>query len=236
MIVKNWMRKVIPVEHDATFLEAAKRMKANNSSWLPVVEGENLVGTISVRDIKGAILSVTPSLTMEDMLSMIPEIKVGARMDRGVVRILEDQTIEEAGDLLLRRGIQGLPVVDDEGRLKGIIERHDVLSVLISLSGVREKGLQIAIKLANFPGSIAEVEKIVRVYGCRVLGIMSTFNEHEGFRHVYLRLCKCDRTKLFEMTKELRNKGELLYVTDFGENKTDFYGDYERPMTESHIG
>ncbi|MCF8142376.1 MAG: CBS domain-containing protein [Deltaproteobacteria bacterium] len=236
MIVRNWMRKPISIAHDATLLEAAKRMKVNGSNWLPVVNGHNLVGTISVNDLKQAIVSEAPSLKIHDMLSVIPEIKVSARMDHNPEKVLEDRTIEEAADILLDKAIGGVSVVDGEGRLKGIIERQDILRVLISLSGLREKGLQVALKLVNRPGSVAEVEEIVRGYGCRILGMMSTFKEVERFRHVYLRLCKCDRTKLSEMTKDLQKLGKLLYVADLGENKTDFYGEYEPPMTERHIG
>ncbi|MCJ7687325.1 MAG: CBS domain-containing protein [Desulfobacteraceae bacterium] len=236
MIVKNWMRKAVSVPNDATLFEAAKLMRANNSSWLPVVEKGHPVGTVSVRDFKRAIISDTPSLEFDDMLSVIPEIKVCAQMNKSPKSVLESRTIEEAADLLLDEEVSGMPVVDSEGRLKGIIEKQDILKALISLSGLPEKGLQVALELDNRPGSIAEVEEIVRSYGCRVLGIMSTFKEQEGFRRVYLRLCRCDRTRLGEMKKALRKSAKLLYVADFGEKKTDFYGEYEPTMAESYFG
>ncbi len=236
MIVKNWMRKTLSVAQEDTLFEAARQMKANGTVWLPVVEGQKLTGIISLKDITGAIVSETPSLEIHEMLSVIPEIKVRARMNPGAETILEDRTLEEAADLLLSKRINGITVVDGQGGLKGIIEMQDVLNVLISLSGLREKGLQVALKLANRPGSVAEIEEIVRSYGCRVLGIMSSFKSQEGFRHVYFRLCQCDRSRLSQMKNELQQLGELLYVADYGENKTDFYSEYEPPMTERHIG
>ena len=211
-------------------------MSANDRTWLPVVERESLVGTVSVTDFKRAIISDTPSLEFDDMLSVIPEIKICARMNKSPKSVLEDRTIEEAADFLLDEELSGMPVVDSEGRLKGIIEKKDILKALISLSGLPEKGLQVGLELDNRPGSIAEVEEIVRTYGCRVLGIMSTFKEQEGLRHVYLRLCKCDRARLGEMKKKLQESAKLLYVVDFGEKKTDFYEDYKPLMTEMYIG
>ena len=236
MIVKNWMRKAVSISNEATLFDAAKLMSTNDSSWLPVVEREKLVGSVSVTDFKRAIISDTPSLEFADVLSVIPEIKVCARMNRTPKSVLENRTIEEAADLLLDEELSGMPVVDSQDRLKGIIEKQDILKVLISLSGLPEKGLQVALELDNRPGSIAEVEEIVRSYGCRVLGIMSTLKEQESLRHVYLRLCKCDRTRLGEMKKDLRKAAKLLYVADLGEKTMDFYGNYKLPMTEMYIG
>lgn len=236
MIVRNWMRKAVSVPKEARFIDAARLMKASGSNWISVVDQETLVGTISATEVKQAVISDTPSLEIEDMLSVIPDIRVAARMNRHPRSVLEERTMEEAADIMLREGVSGLPVVDAEGRLKGAIERRDVLKVLISLSGLPEKGLQVALQVPNRPGSIAEIENVVRGYGCRVLGIMSTFKEKEEFRHVYLRLCQCDRTRLHDMKSELEKGAKLLYLADFGEKKTDFYQEYSPPLSERYIG
>lgn len=38
------------------------------------------------------------------------------------------------------------------------------------------------------------------------------------------------------MRKDLGKFAKLLYVADFGEKKTDFYGKDDPPMTERYIG
>ena len=48
-------------------------------------------------------------------------------MTRSVVTVTQDATIVDAAKLMLRHRISGVPVVDREGRLVGIITEGDLL-------------------------------------------------------------------------------------------------------------
>jgi CBS domain-containing protein len=52
-----------------------------------------------------------------------------AIMTSGLVTVRPDASIEEAIDLLLSEQISGLPVVDDDGRLVGVITEFALLAV-----------------------------------------------------------------------------------------------------------
>jgi hypothetical protein len=58
---------------------------------------------------------------------------------------------------------------------------------------------------------------------------MSTTSNQEGYRHVYIRACDCDRMRLEELKEELRTKTNLLYVVDRREEKKEIYQEYARP-------
>ncbi|BBJ27955.1 CBS domain-containing protein [Athalassotoga saccharophila] len=58
------------------------------------------------------------------------ELSVGDLMSSPVVTVREDQRINEAKELLRTRRISGLPVIDDGGRLKGIISIEDIIHAL----------------------------------------------------------------------------------------------------------
>lgn len=51
-------------------------------------------------------------------------------MTTTVVTVRMDTSIAEAVDLILRHNVSGLPVVDDEGRLCGILSEFDMLQLL----------------------------------------------------------------------------------------------------------
>ena len=51
-------------------------------------------------------------------------------MNRNVISISPDATVEEAIHLLLDHSISGAPVIDDEGELCGIITQYQLLEVL----------------------------------------------------------------------------------------------------------
>ena len=54
-------------------------------------------------------------------------MKVGDFMTRRVVTVPPDATILSAAQLMLEHKISGLPVVDDHGRIVGIVSEHDLL-------------------------------------------------------------------------------------------------------------
>ena len=55
------------------------------------------------------------------------DMKAAELMTRNVVTVRKSNSIERAARLMLQRGISGLPVVDPEDRLVGIITEGDFL-------------------------------------------------------------------------------------------------------------
>lgn len=54
-------------------------------------------------------------------------MKAGDIMSRDVITIKKDASIEELADLLTQNKISGVPVVDDENRVIGIVSQKDLL-------------------------------------------------------------------------------------------------------------
>ncbi|MBX9877161.1 MAG: magnesium transporter [Candidatus Obscuribacterales bacterium] len=79
-----------------------------------VDENDHLVGRVSVREL----------------LTADPDIPVESIMDADVFSVNTDTDQEEAADKLSHYDVLSLPVVDKEGKLKGIITADDVLDVL----------------------------------------------------------------------------------------------------------
>jgi CBS-domain-containing membrane protein len=58
-------------------------------------------------------------------------MKIGDCMKRSVVSIPLNATIGEAVELLTRHHIGTLPVVDEKGKLVGLLQAHDLLSLIM---------------------------------------------------------------------------------------------------------
>ena len=137
MLVKYWMRdNVVAVDPQDSMQQAIKLLKKHNIRRLPVVENGKVVGIVTDRDLKRASASDASTLEIHELLYLISTIKVEDIMTRDPITVPMDYTIEETAEILLNNKISGVPVVDPEGRLKGIITQTDLFRLLMTRSGL----------------------------------------------------------------------------------------------------
>ena len=225
MLVKNWMsKKPITIDVNASMQDAIKLMKQENIKLLPVVQGDKLVGIVTDRDLKKASASDATSLDVHELLYLIMKIKVKDIMVKNPVTVSEDFTIEETAEILLDKKISGVPVMNKSGKITGVITKSDLFRVIISLTGIGQKGIQLAMQLKDDSGSIKSVADIIRKYQGRIASILSSYDRvPPGFRKVYIRFFDMDRGKLEELKKEIKEKALLLYMVDHREGERSVY-------------
>ena len=227
MLVKNWMTKnVITINADDSMQDASLVMREHKLNLLPVMENGKMVGIISDRDLKKASPSDATTLDMHELLFLISKIKIRDLMKKKVITIPPDYTVEEAASILLENRISGLPVVDNQSKLVGIITRSDLFRVLIALTGMGKKGIQFAICLQDKPGLIKEVRELIHEFGARTASIMTSWdNTPADHFNVYFRVYHLDRQKLPDLLDRLRKIGTLRYIVDHRENTRTIYED-----------
>lgn len=219
MLVQNWMTsEAIYVTPDTSLLKMGKLMRDKKISRLPVVdEDERVVGIVSDRDVSDASPSKATSLDMYEMHYLLAGIKAKDIMTPNPVTISPIDTVEKAAMILLDRKISGLPVVEESGRLVGVISEHDVFKALVAISGAREGGIQVGIELPNQPGTMRPVFDLLRSKGCRILSVLSTNvdkGKEDGLRHVFVRLRSLASKEEEEAVIEaIRDKVKVLYWT-----------------------
>ncbi|HKX53213.1 MAG TPA: CBS domain-containing protein [Nitrosospira sp.] len=103
------------ISPDATIEEAAQEMRDGDFGLLPVGDEEQLLGVITDRDI--AIRAVAEGRG--------PSTPVSEIMSEGVIWVQEDDSIEEAAEIMSDNQIRRLPVVNAEQRLVGIVSLGD---------------------------------------------------------------------------------------------------------------
>ncbi|WP_135851396.1 CBS pair associated ParBc domain-containing protein [Halorussus salinus] len=111
--VKDYMtRDVATVSPDATVEEVARRIaESDEHNGYPVCDGRRVEGFVSARDL---LLAGDEE----------PIFKV---MSQDLIVAHPDMDVNDAARVILRSGIQKLPVVDDAGNLVGIISNTDVI-------------------------------------------------------------------------------------------------------------
>ncbi|MFD3806565.1 CBS domain-containing protein [Streptomyces sp. NPDC058611] len=107
--------EVISVVGRTPSADVAALLVEHDISGLPVVdEDDRVIGVVSHTD-----LLARADLSARELMSA-PAVTIHA-----------EQTVTEAARLMTRRGVERLPVVDDEDRLVGIATRRDLLRVFL---------------------------------------------------------------------------------------------------------
>lgn len=131
-LVRDWMtREVIDVSPETTVLEAGRLMVDRTIRRLPVVEGGQLVGIITYGDVRGARASTSASLDIWKLGHLLSRLTIREIMTPNPVTISPDETIGTAAQLMLKYMIGGLPVIDHQGQLVGIITESDIFRVVV---------------------------------------------------------------------------------------------------------
>lgn len=124
-------RNVITITPDGTLPDAERLMDCKMIRRLPVVEDGRLVGIVTYGDIRNARPSRVSSLSFWLLIFLVTRLKVSEIMTPNPITISPDTTIGEAAQLMLKNMISGLPVVDDEGNLVGIITESDIFRQVV---------------------------------------------------------------------------------------------------------
>jgi acetoin utilization protein AcuB len=217
-------KNIITVDESDSMQDAMKLLKENDIRMLPVVKKGKLVGIVTDRDLKRASASDATTLEIHELFYLLTRIKVKNLMTKEVITVPPDFTVEETAEVLEKNKISGAPVVDADGQIVGTITQTDLFRVLISLTGVGNKGIQFGLQVEDRPGSIKEVADIIRRYGGRMVSILSSYDEvPEGYRKVYIRMRSIERSELQNLKQELESKAGMLYMVDHAENNREIY-------------
>jgi CBS domain-containing protein len=110
---------------------ASTLMKEHGIRHLPVVENGRLVGIVSRGDLREASISAAVNADTYEISFLLNRLTVGRLMTRKVHTITPDAPVVYAAELMTDQKIAGLPVVDPDGSVVGIITESDLLRMLV---------------------------------------------------------------------------------------------------------
>ncbi|MBL8134416.1 MAG: CBS domain-containing protein [Anaerolineae bacterium] len=130
--VREWMTApVISVTPDTPISTAHQMMKEYGIRRLPVVEHDTLVGIVTLGDVREASPSDATTLSIWELNYLWAQLTVEKVMTRKVSTVRADDFIIEAARIMLEKKVSGLPVVDDQRHLIGIITESDIFRMLV---------------------------------------------------------------------------------------------------------
>lgn len=147
LLAKDIMtKKVITISKDATLAELAKLLIKNKISGVPIVDKrEELVGIVTEADliIKESNLPFPLSFSFAFLESYESytkstkeylETRVEEVMSTNVKTAREDMPISKVVNIMINNNVNRLPVLNNDGKLTGIITRADIIKTIIKKS------------------------------------------------------------------------------------------------------
>ncbi len=124
MLVRDRMSAhPVTIRSDADYKTALKLMQEHDLHHVPVLdEHRKLVGIVAERDL---LLAASQHLQTT--------IEVGEVMHRDVATVTRDMPIAEAAALMVDRRIGGLPVVDADQQVIGVITETDIFRAFVEI-------------------------------------------------------------------------------------------------------
>ena len=154
---------LISVRPETTLAEAKALMQDNNFRHLPVVDdNDKLVGIITDRDMRDAHPS---SLLTEEAyqrtLAEVMQHPVEKIMTRDPITISPYYTLQDTLLVIGQKKVGALPVVDEDGHLKGIMSTRDLLRAFVNIMGINEPGTLLCILVTEKTGQLKRIVDIV---------------------------------------------------------------------------
>jgi CBS domain-containing protein len=103
---------------DDSLAQAARKMWEQQTGSLLVLEGEDLLGIITERDVLKAVAAGTPLDT-----------PVSELMSKDLITVEPETSLREAAAIMSEKWIRHLPVLE-AGKLLGIVSQRDLAGVL----------------------------------------------------------------------------------------------------------
>jgi acetoin utilization protein AcuB len=206
MKVKHWMTKdPITVSPETLAVEAQKIMKENRIRRLPVVEKGKLVGMMTFRNLIEAAPSSASSLSIHELNYLIMKIKVKDLMKKNVITVSPEDTVIDTIVRGVDKGIGGFPVVDEQGRLVGIITETQIARAMIHLFGTETRKEIICLENVDLqPGTFGKIVTLVEKLGINIISMFSLPRRTTNLMRVYVRIKSGQRE---EATQELKKAG-----------------------------
>ena len=123
----------VTIAHNQTVGKAMELMARHDIRRLPVTKDGKLAGIISDRDLRQMGGRSSLKLRKTDQDEDYLKLPVEEAMTLSVITIREHHTVQDAITSMVKNKISGLPVVDREGALVGILSDQDVLKYCLSI-------------------------------------------------------------------------------------------------------
>ncbi|MBW2077196.1 MAG: histidine kinase [Deltaproteobacteria bacterium] len=205
MFVKDVMTmNVVSIPSNTSIADAKRIMEAHKIRRLPVVDRGRLAGIVTERRLEQYTPSKSTSLSVWEIGYLLGNTPVKDIMEKNVVTVTPDMTVEEALGVAQNQGVGAVPVVEN-GRLVGIVTTNDFFYKIANpVLGIGMPGTRVEVIGKGRDTVIEDVVSLANKQGIRIITIhvISIAEEPGEKKDIVIHLDTEDTTAFVEETKK----------------------------------
>ena len=202
----------VTIAADTPLQVALNLMHEHRFRRLPVVDEKGrLVGIVSERDLLYASPPPATLLSGLELNHFLTERRVDEIMTRNVLTATPDTFVEDAARLMVDNKVGGLPVVDADNQVVGVITETDVFRAFIELYRAGHAGLYLTLKVPDRTGLMAELSKAVLGLGGEIVGLSSSYDEASGKYRLVIKGQEIDKERIAALLASLGYRVVEMY-------------------------
>jgi acetoin utilization protein AcuB len=183
----------ITVSERTSVQEAIRIMQENGIRHLPVVDrSDKLLGWATFSDMRQGLLP-----------AVVTGLSLGDLMVRNPITLHPDDDVETAARTIFEKKIGGLPVVNDDNVVLGVITVTDILGAFIRIMGILASGSRLEVNVGNEPKGFEGVSRIIHDQGGDIISVGINPDMENG-KVYYFRLQECP---IEPIAKALQDEG-----------------------------
>ena len=205
--IMTW--NVVTITSDTPIMEARKILETHKIRRVPVVDRGKLVGLVTLDRIIGVGPSQATSLSIWEINYLLAKMKVGEIMQKDVVTIEPDASIEQGLSRGFNKKVGIMPVVEN-GKVIGVVTTTDFMLKVLNVSlGVGLHGIRLNIANASQAKDIREVMEIVEKSGLKVIAAHTMPPAEDSPMGFSLQL---DTDDVKDLMKQIEAKGHKVVI------------------------
>ena len=203
----------ITVTPDAKIDEVSNLIKVKKIRRIPVVENGKLVGFFSDRDLMRVAPSPATTLSRYEINSLLAKMCVRDIMQKKVISVNVDATIEEAALLMYKNKIGGMPVVSNVGAVVGVITETDIFKTFVDVMGLADGKTRITLEVTDKIGVVKDIATIFGEEGVSIDSLITCKKDDNKYEIVI----RGDITNIDDMKQKLEEKGyKVIHTVKIG--------------------
>jgi len=207
MFVKDIMTmNVVTIPSNTSISDAKRIMEAHRIRRLPIVDRGKLVGMVTEHRLEAYTPSKATTLSVWEIGYLLGNTPVKDIMEKNVVTVTPDMTVEEVLALAQEKAVGALPVLED-GRVVGIVTTNDFFYKIANpVLGIGMPGTRVEVIGRGDDKVIENVVSLANRQGIRIITIhvVNIPESPEEKKDIVIHLDTEDTGKFVE---ELKTKG-----------------------------